>query len=129
VRERSINRVALAGAGVLISAAGAVVTNLITSKWSWGLAVLLAGLVISGAVLAGLLALPYRKDRQRTFVRQAARGGSIINSLVEADSGARVDERANLQGTIRDVHTQASDADVSRVAKDGEIHGGSIKAN
>jgi hypothetical protein len=128
--ERSINDSGGSGErSVVVSAAGAVVTNLITSKWSLGLALLLAGLVLAGSILAGLTAVPFPMVRRRTAVSQVARGGVVVNSVVEADAGARVDERAGSSGEIRDVHTKASDANVRRVARDGKIEGGSITAS
>jgi hypothetical protein len=127
---RSSTNAALAGAGVVVSVAAGVVTNLITAKWSWGLVVLLVGLAVCGATLAALsTASSQGRSRQRTLVRQRARGGRVINSVVEADAGARVEEHASRAGQIRDVHTLASGADVRRNAKDGTIEGGGITAS
>jgi hypothetical protein len=90
--------------------------------------VLLVGLVVCGAILAGVTVVAEGAGRRRTVVRQHARGGQVINSTVEADSGARVCEVATGSGRIQDVHTRASDADVSRNAHGGVIEGGSITA-
>lgn len=125
---RSSIRVALAGGGVVASVAAGVVTNLVTARWSWGLAVLLAGLVVCAAALAGASAVN-GAGRRRTVVRQRARGGRVVNSIVEADAGARVEELASGSGQILDVHTHASGADVRRIARDGTIEGGSIEAS
>jgi hypothetical protein len=125
---RSSIRATLAGGGVVVSVAAGVVTNLVTAKWSWGLAVLLAGLVACGAALAGASAVN-GADRRRTVVRQRARGGRVVNSVVEADAGARVEELASGSGQIIDAHTRASGADVRRVAGGGTIEGGNITAS
>jgi hypothetical protein len=125
---RSSIRATLAGGGVVVSVAAGVVTNLVTSKWSWGLAVLLAGLVACAAALAGASAVN-GADRRRTVVRQRARGGRVVNSIVEADAGARVEELASGSGQIIDAHTRASGADVRRVARGGTIEGGNITAS
>lgn len=53
LQVRSSVRAVLAGGGVVVSVGAGVVTNLVTDKWSWSLAILLAGLVICGAVVAG----------------------------------------------------------------------------
>jgi hypothetical protein len=125
---RSSTRVTLAGGGVVASLAAGVVTNLVTAKWSWGLAILLAGLVVCGAALAGASAVE-GVGRRRTVVRQRARGGRVVNSVIEADAGARVVELASGSGQILDVRTSASGADVRRVAGEGTIEGGSITAS
>jgi hypothetical protein len=119
----------VAGAGVVTSAAASVVTNLVTAQWSWSLGVLLAGLIISGAALSGISVISSGEGRRCTVVRQRAQGGSIVNSVIEAAAGARVYEGATRLGEIRDVHTRASDAEVSRVAENGKIEGGSITAS
>jgi hypothetical protein len=125
---RSSIRATLAGGGVVASVAAGLVTNLVTAKWSWSLAVLLAGLVVCGAALAGVSAVA-GGGRRRTVVRQRARGGRVVNSVVEADGGAWVEELASASGQILDVHTRASGADVRRVAGEGTIEGGSITAS
>jgi hypothetical protein len=125
---RSSIRATLAGGGVVASVGAGVVTNLVTAKWSWGLAVLLAGLVVCGAALAGVSALD-GGGRRRTVVRQRVRGGRVVNSIVEADAGARVEELASGSGQIINVHTRASGADVRRVAREGTIEGGNITAS
>lgn len=128
LRVTSFIRAAFAAGGVVVSVAAGVVTNLVTDKWNWGLAVLLAGLVACGAVLAGASAVN-GADRRRTVVRQRARGGRVVNSIIEADSGARVEELASGSGQIIDVHTRASGADVRRVSREGTIEGGSTTAS
>ena len=125
---RSSIRATLAGGGAVVSVAAGLVTNLITAKWSWSLAVLLAGLVACGAAFAGVSAVN-GAGQKRTVVRQRALGGRVVNSIVEADAGARVEELASGSGQIIDVHTRASGADVRRVAGEGTIEGGSITAS
>jgi hypothetical protein len=122
-------RATLAGGGVIVSVAAGVVTNLATAKWSWSLAAILSGLVVCGAVMAGFSAIHQGRNRQRTVVRQNARGGRVINSTIEADAGAQVEELASGTGQIKDVHTRATGADVRRVAGNGTIEGGSITAS
>ena len=127
LQVRSSIRATLAAGGVVVSVAAGVVTNLITAKWSWSLVIVLAGLVICAAALAGVSAVDGAR-RKRTVVRQRARGGRVVNSIVEADAGATVEEVASGSGQILDVHTRASGAEVRRVAKEGTIEGGSITA-
>lgn len=128
LQVRSSVRAVLAGGGVVVSVGASVATNLVTAKWSWSLAILLAGLVVCGAVLAGASAVD-SAGRRRTVVRQRARGGRVVNSVIEADAGARVEELASGSGQILDTRTHATSADVRRVVREGTIGGGSITAS
>lgn len=53
----------------------------------------------------------------------------MVNSLIEADAGACVEEIASGSGQILDTHTRATGADVRRVVREGTIEGGSITAS
>ncbi|MBM0255530.1 hypothetical protein [Micromonospora sp. 4G55] len=105
-----------------------VVTNLVTADWSWSMAMALVGLVLAGAALAAMSAAGTGSVVGRTVVRQVARGGAIVDSVIEAADGATVAERAGQHGEIRDGHTTARNAEVRRTARRGRIQGGKISA-
>jgi membrane protein implicated in regulation of membrane protease activity len=103
----------------LVSAVAAVVTNLVTDAWSWGLAAALAVLVLAGAAPAA-----------RTKVSQTASGGSTIRgSHLYGHAGALVEEAARNQGEITDSSIRARGADAARVADGGLIHDSHIDAH
>jgi len=89
-----------AAATVVITAAAGAITNLITSRWSWTLAVALATLIIGAAVLAYLTAgSPAGAAR---VTQRVSRNGRIQRSRIRARNGAAVDQRATRGGIIDD---------------------------
>ena len=90
-----------AAAAVVVTAAAGVVTNLITSKWSWTLAVVLAVLITCAAALAYLTTASAIPDGTRVTQR-ATRLGKILRSSIKARNGATIDQRATRGGTIED---------------------------
>jgi hypothetical protein len=117
----------------LASAAAAVVTNLVTDAWSWGLAAALAVLVLAGAALAARAASAASASAApgaRTRVSQTASGGSTIRgSHLHGDAGAVVEEAARNRGEITDSTIRARGADAAREADGGLIHDSHIDAH
>lgn len=128
MRIRSLPRSALAALSAVVAAAVGVVTNLVTADWSWSLVTALVGLVLAGAVLAVLRTGDTGSTVRRTAVTQVARGGDIVDSVIEAADGATVAERAERHGEIRGGNTAAKGAEVRRTARRGVIQGGKIDA-
>jgi hypothetical protein len=75
-------RRAVGAAAVLVSVATGIVTNLITSQWSWALASLLGVLTLSGIALALLPTDAAGRAEQR-----AVHGGRIARSALRVRGG------------------------------------------
>lgn len=118
----------LAAAGVVVSTATGVVTNLITSRPSWSLAAALAVLVIAAIVIA---AWSTGSPRGRSRVRQrATRDGRITGSGVTARDGAFVGQEASRQGRITDSPVTSRGADTGQSAtRGGDITDSPVEAD
>ena len=88
----------LAILAVLVSAAVGVVTNLITNRWNWTLAAVLAVLLAAAAVLAAQTAGARRGNRTR--IRQKATGRSRIDHSEIKANDASITQTARRKGTI-----------------------------
>ncbi|MEU8893942.1 hypothetical protein [Streptomyces sp. NPDC048442] len=107
----------VAVAGVLVSVATGVVTNLVTERWSWTLGAALAVLVAVGAYLAVQAS---NGSSRRTRARQTARrGGRITRSGITASGDADAQQRADRDGQISNSPITARDSDADQRARDG----------
>ena len=116
-----------AASTVVVATATAVVTNLVTDKWSMTLIAALVALVLVGIALAirsaagkGLL----------TAVRQrVGPGSSVTESGIKASRGADVDDRTGKTGAIRRSRIEAKGAKVRRRNRGGVIEDSPIDAS
>lgn len=112
---------AISAGGVLVGIATAVVTNLITSRWTWTLAAALAVLAAAGIWLALLASTSSGTGRTRHRIR-AGHDGRIENSGATGREGADVRQTATRGGVITGSPVTAHNADVDLRAD----HGGRI---
>jgi hypothetical protein len=111
----------VAAMSVALGAVAGFITNVITSRWNWTLAVALLVIVIINAVLAWFGS---STRSSKTAVREIARGNSrIIHGTTYASKGAQVNEVARKHGTISDSSIEAFGGNVDRVADDSRIEG------
>lgn len=113
---------------VLISVATAVITNLITSKWSWTLALGLGVLVLLAAGLAASQAAA-RPSRRLRVTQTASGGAEIRGSAIQAAGDAAVAQAARRHGKIVDSPVTARDADVARRVSRADIVNSPITAS
>ena len=109
----------LAILAVLVSAAVGAVTNLITNRWSWTLAAVLAVLLVASAALAAQAVGARRGDRPR--IRQKAAGRSRIDRSGIKVEDASITQTARRRGTITRSPIDARGTDVTQTAANAEI--------
>jgi uncharacterized membrane protein YdbT with pleckstrin-like domain len=109
----------LAVLAVLVSAAVGAVTNLITNRWNWTLAAVLAVLLAASAALAAQTTGARRGDWTR--IRQKATGHSRIDHSGIKAKDASITQTARRKGTITGSPIDAHDADVAQTAAAADI--------
>jgi hypothetical protein len=109
----------LAVLAVLVSAAVGAVTNLITNRWSWTLAAVLAVLLVASAALASQAAGAKRGDRPR--IRQKATGRSRIDHSGIKAKDASITQTARRKGTITGSRIDVRGVDVAQTAAAADI--------
>ncbi|MEU1600442.1 hypothetical protein ABZ468_48770 [Streptomyces sp. NPDC005708] len=110
---------AVSAGGVLVGIATGIVTNLITSRWSWSLAAALTVLAAAGIWLALLTRTTPGRSRHHIA---AAHDGRIENSGATGRDGADISQTATHGGVISGSPITARGADVEQRTK----HGGHI---
>ncbi|WP_322770273.1 hypothetical protein [Frankia sp. Cr1] len=79
---------------VVVANLTGLVTNVLTSDWSWTLGAALIALTVVGAVLAGLAAAAGTRGRGRVSVRIGG-GSTVTDSITDADRAATVVDRVD----------------------------------
>ncbi|WP_338675147.1 hypothetical protein V1460_20770 [Streptomyces sp. SCSIO 30461] len=109
---------AVAAAGVVVGIATGVVTNLITSRWSWSLAATLAVLAIAAVAIA--VQSIGSGTQSRSWVRvRAGHGGQITGSGVTVRDGGSATQTATREGNITDSPATSRAADTRQSATRG----------
>jgi hypothetical protein len=112
----------IAVTSVILATASAVVTNLLTDRWSWTTLAFLLALTAASAALAWM---DRRQSRARTATTtvsvRAERKGRIEGSRIDASSGAEVNQTARKGGKITRSGVKSVGAASEQVAGDGEI--------
>ncbi|GAA3219390.1 hypothetical protein [Actinocorallia longicatena] len=122
-----MNRAGLtAAAGVVLTAAVGIITNIVTSGWNWWLGGVLGVLVAATTALAWF---GQRSPSPSTTVRQIADGGVISGNSIQASGGASVSDAVRGGGRISGTRVEAAGSNVERAAENGgAIEGGNIDA-
>jgi hypothetical protein len=107
----------IATAGVIVSVATGIVTNTITSRWSWTLGAVLVVLIVAGIFLAiqGTSGSGTPTRRSRASIK-ARRGARIDGSGVTGSNGADVKQTASREGSIVSSPVTADGSDVRQNA-------------
>jgi hypothetical protein len=110
---------------VLLTAAAGVLTNIVTSRWSWTVAVSLAVVIIC---LSALAWWPARRGRRPAIVQRARRNAEIDGGRLEASGDAGIDQRADHGGRILRSTLVAHDQDIVQSADGGLIRDNELEA-
>ncbi|TDE38571.1 hypothetical protein [Actinomadura sp. 6K520] len=111
---------------VLLAAAIGLITNMVTSSFTWILALSLAGLVAATAALTWMERGRAVEPRGTIVTQRAQSGGSIRSGRITASSGAEVSEKAENDGRISRSKVRAEGAKIDRHADGGSIENQNI---
>ncbi|TDC97485.1 hypothetical protein [Actinomadura sp. 7K507] len=114
---------------VLLAAAIGLITNMVTSSFTWILALSLAGLVAVAAALTWVGRGRAADPRETTVTQKAQSGGSIRSGRITASSGAEVSEKAENDGEISRSKVRAEGGRVARHADGGSIEDQNIETS
>lgn len=121
------NRTA-AGLSVILSAALGFGTNILTSHWSWGLAVGCVLFLVAMVWLAARAPAPAPVPSVgRTSVEVVAKRGSrLTDNTVKGVAGAQLNLSADHHATVNKTTANADGADLSVTADDATLDGNEI---
>jgi len=113
---------------VLATTAIGLITNLITSSFTWALALSLAFLVVLSITIIWLESGHPAPPHGPTVTQRAESGGRIESGEIHAKGGASVREEARQFGRISRSKTRADGAQIEKVADSGTIEDQDIEA-